>query len=354
MPAARRFCLVSWGFKFLAEFIGMRLYPRGWVAGICVVLTGAAPVPRLAVDASWPALLPHNWGLGEVAGVATDAAGDVWILQRPATMTEHGKTAAPPVIEFDSAGHVLRAWGGAGRGYDWFESEHGITVDAQGFVWLSGNGAHDGQVLKFTRDGKFVLQIGRKAQGAASADTTRLGRPAGIAVDTAAHEVYIADGYANRRVIVFDADTGAFRRLWGAYGGVPADTGARQFGTPVHCVKLSHDGLIYVCDRRNDRVQVFHTDGRFVTEWHVAPETGGMGSVWDVAFSADPAQSFVYVADGTNNVVHILRRSDGAVVGSFGVPGQFSWLHDIAVDSAGNLFTGEVHDAKRARKFVQR
>jgi DNA-binding beta-propeller fold protein YncE len=318
------------------------------------MMAGAAPVPLLRADPGWPLPLPHGWALGEVSGVATDAAGDVWILQRPATMVDRRRAKAPPVIEFDAGGHVLRAWGGAGPGYDWFESEHGISVDAQGFVWLSGNGAYDGEVLKFTRDGAFVLQIGRPGQGADSRDTTRLGRPAGMAVDTAAHEVYVADGYANRRVIVFDSITGAFHRMWGAYGGVPDDTPRRQFGTPVHCVRLSHDGLVYVCDRRNDRVQVFLQDGRFVTEWVVAPRTGGMGSVWDLAFSADAAQSLVFVADGTNNVVHILRRSDGALLGAFGAPGQFSWLHGIAADAHGDLFTGEVHEAKRAQKFIPR
>ena len=172
-------------------------------------------------------------------------------------------------------------------------------------------------------------------------------------------QVYIADGYANRRIIVFDSDTGAFRRMWGAYGGKPADTPPRgsprrQFSTPVHCVKLARDGLVYVCDRRNDRVQVFRKDGHFVSEFSVAPRTAGMGSVWDLDFSADAAQRLMFVADGTNNLVHILRRTDGASIDTFGAPGQFAWLHGLVIDSSGNLFTAEVHDAKCVRKFVPR
>jgi DNA-binding beta-propeller fold protein YncE len=334
------------------------------LAGLLAEAATAAPPPAMRVDPAWPQPLPHNWALGQVSGIATDAAGDVWILQRPATMADPRRAKAPPVIEFDPAGRVLRAWGGPGRGYDWFENEHSIAIDAGNDVWLSGNGQADGQVLKFTADGSFLLQIGGEARGADSASTTRLGRPAGIAVDPAAHEVYIADGYANHRVIVFDADTGAFRRMWGAYGGVPSDhdTGIapsglpRQFATPVHCVRLSHDGRVYVCDRRNDRVQIFTPAGHFLAEWRVAPQTRGMGSAWDLAFSPDPAEQFAYVADGQNNVVRILRRADGTVLGEFGdtghAAGQFAWVHGLAVDKNGDVFTAEVHQADRVQRFV--
>jgi hypothetical protein len=312
----------------------------------------APPVPRFRVDPAWPVTLPHNWALGQVSGIAVDAAGDVWIVQRPATMTDRAKAKAPPVIEFDRAGRALRAWGGAGRGYDWFSNEHSITVDARGFVWLSGNGDDDGQILKFTQDGQFLLQIGHRERGEADRDVTRLGRPAGLDVDTAAHEVYVADGYANRRVIVFNSDTGAFRRMWGAYGAPPADAGPRQFGRPVHCVRLSHDGLVYVCDRTNDRVQIFGKDGRFVGEWHVAPQTGGMGSVWDIAFWPAAAQSLVLIADGQNRKIHIVRRADGAALGTFGGPAQFDWVHGLATGSQGDVFTAEVHTGKRVQRFV--
>ncbi len=323
--------------------------------------------PRMRVDPFWPKPLPHNWILGEVSGVAVDAADNVWIIQRPVSVLHHQQRAAPPVIQFDPSGNVSRAWGGAGAGYDWFQSEHGIHIDPNGFVWLGGNGANDGQILKFTRDGRFVLQIGHPAHGAASNDVTRLGRPADIAVDPEANEVYVADGYGNHRIIVFDADTGAYKRHWGAYGGRPSDDAAprrhdpaapppRQFGTPVHCVKLAKDGLVYVCDRRNDRVQVFRKDGGFVAEWLIAPETLGMGSVWDLALWPDAGQSLLFNADGENNQVRILRRADGTVLGAFGRAGrgagQFHWVHSVAVDSRGNVFTTEVDNARRVQRFV--
>jgi len=341
----------------------------------------AAEPPRMQVDPFWPKPLPHNWILGRVSGVAVDAADNVWIIQRPGSLTPDEKGAAllpprsiccvpaPPVIQFDPAGNVLRAWGGPGKGpgkrYDWFQSEHGITIDPNGFVWLGGNGSDDGQVLKFTQDGAFVLQIGHPARGAASNDVTRLGRPADVAVDPVAHEVYIADGYANRRIIVFDAETGAYKRHWGAYGGRPADTAQRydprqppprQFGTPVHCVKLATDGLVYVCDRQNDRVQIFHKDGSFVAEWRVAPQTLGMGSVWDLALWPDAGQSLLFNADGENNQVRVLRRADGMLLGAFGrsgrQAGQFHWVHNLAIDSHGNVFTTEVDNGKRVQRFT--
>ncbi len=316
----------------------------------------AGATPRFHVDASWPPPLPHNWALGQVSGITVDAADNVWIVQRPATVTDPRRAKPPPVIEFDPAGRVLRAWGGPGRGYDWPASEHGITIDAKGFVWLGGNGTNDGQVLKFTQAGTFVLQIGHPARGAASNDTTRLGRPAGIAVDTLAREVYIADGYANRRVIVFDSDNGAFHRMWGAYGGRPADGARRQFGTPVHCIRLARDGLVYVCDRQNDRVQVFRKTGAYVTEWRVAPQTAGMGSVWDLAFSPAPGEGLAFVADGENECIRLLRRADGAPAAEFGgagkQPGQFRWVHGLAIDSHGDVFTAEVDHAKRIQRFV--
>ena len=182
-------------------------------------LAAAAPPPPMHVDPSWPQPLPHGWVLGEVSGVATDQQNHVWIIQRPVADKQH---AAPPVIEFDPDGRVVQAWGGPWRGegprYDWFTSEHGVYVDHKGFVWLGGNGMADGQVLKFTRDGKFVLQIGHPGARIDSNDVTKLGRPADTRLDPAANEIYIADGYGNHRIIVFDADTGAYKRHWGAYG----------------------------------------------------------------------------------------------------------------------------------------
>jgi len=343
----------------------------------------SAAAPRYRVDTSWPAPLPNGWILGQVSGIATDADDHVWVLQRPASLTEDERGAtlspphstccapAPPVLEFDAAGKLLRSWGGPGAGYDWPQNEHGIHVDANGFVWITGNGADDGQVLKFTRDGRFVMQIGKVGPQTGNADLARLGQAAGVEVDVAAHEIYVADGYYNKRVIVFDTETGAYKRHWGAYGRPPSDadkpntrrsappTAAQltQFGNPVHCVRLARDGFVYVCDRLNNRVQVFQRDGRFVKEFSVEPRTAGNGSVWDIVFSRDPGQRWLLMADGRNNQVHVVARETGAVQGEIGRPGryagEFHWVHDLAIDSQGNLYAGEVDTGKRAQKFVR-
>ena len=336
----------------------------------------AADVPHFQVDASWPKPLPNNWIMGQAAGVAVDAQDHIWVIQRPLTLTDDEKAAtfkpprtkccapAPPVLVFDQDGNLIKSWGGPGEGYEWFENEHGINIDAKGFVWVGGNGNNDGHVLKFTQEGKFVLQIGKKGPQTSSTDTTRLGRPADTEVDPATNEVYIADGYQNHRVIVFDADTGAFKRMWGAYGKPPTDEKVKYdpagppppvFGNPVHCVKIAKDGLVYICDRQNDRIQVFRKDGTFVKEFFVAKETLQQGSVWDLDFWIDPAQSFLMNADGANNEVRTLKRDTGEVVGAFGRngrnAGEFHWVHNLAVDSKGNIYTTEVDTGKRAQKF---
>ena len=337
-----------------------------------------------AVDPFWPKALPNNWILGQVSGIAVDGDDHVWVLQRPGSLTEDEKGAAlnppvskccvqaPPVMEFDAEGKLLRSWGGPGRGYDWPSNEHGIHVDAKGYVWISGNGDNDGQILRFTRDGKFVSQIGKPGPQMSNNDVTRLGKPAGMELDPETNEIFVADGYQNRRIIVFDADSGAYKRHWGAYGKSPSDEGkvtlrrdtppsgapAQQFGNPVHCVRLAKNGLVYVCDRLNDRIQVFRRDGTFVKEFFVEPHTAANGSVWDVALSRDPQQRFLYVADGRNNQVLTLVRETGEVVGTLGSPGRsagaFHWVHDLAIDSKGTLYSGEVDTGKRAQRFVPR
>ena len=337
----------------------------------------AGDVPTFAVDASWPKPLPNNWILGQVGGISTDAQGHIWVFQRPRSLTDDEKAAslnpprtkccvpAPPVLEFDGDGNLLRSWGGPGEGYQWFGNEHGIEVDDRGFVWLTGNAADDSQILKFTQDGKFVLQIGKIAQPEGSSDITQLGRPAEVTIDKAANEVYIADGYGNRRVIVFDATTGAYKRHWGAYGNPPNDDKqppydpkvpvSQQFGNPVHCVKVANDGLVYVCDRTNNRIQVFKKDGTFVKEWFYEKNTLANGAVWDVVIWPDPKQSYLLSADGANNEIRVLKRDDGTVVGTFGRSGrnagQFHWVHAVAIDSKGNVYTGEVDTGKRIQKF---
>jgi DNA-binding beta-propeller fold protein YncE len=339
----------------------------------------AAPMtpPKFEVDPFWPKPLPHRWILGQVSGVDVDKQDNIWIIHRyrrlpPDEMAAAMKpptskccVPAPPVVVFNQAGDVIKTWGGPGQGYDWPEMEHGMYIDPKGFVWIGGNGKTDGMVLKFTQDGKFVMQIGKSGPQTNSQDTTRLGEAADFVVDPAANEVYIADGYHNHRVIVFDSETGAFKRMWGAYGKPPTDekmpkysptaAPSPQFGNPVHCVKLAKDGLLYVCDRTNDRVQVFKKDGTFVKEFFVEKNTLRSGSMWNLAFWNDPKQTYFLNADGSNNEVRTLNRDTFETVGTLGqqgrYAGQFHWVHNLAVDSHGNLYTTEVGTGERVQKF---
>jgi hypothetical protein len=356
-----------------------RLWPTG--AALALFLTAlpaAAQSPAFRVDPYWPKPLPNNWILGQVGGIATDAQDNIWVFQRPRSLTddEKGATLTPPrskccvpapsVLVFNQSGDVVKAWGGPGDslGYDWPANEHGIMVDNKGFVWLSGNGKTDMMVLKFTTDGKFVKEIGKSGPLTSSADLSQFGQVAALAYDKAANEIYAADGYGDHRVAVFDGDTGAIKRIWGAYGKPPTDETlpphdpeAPQFANPVHCIVLGKDGLVYVCDRSNNRVQVFRKDGSFVRQYVLDPATQGPGSVWGLAFSPlDKKQNYFVVIDGTNNVIETVRKRDGVVVGSFGRPGrqsgEFHWVHAAAFDSRGNLYTGEVDTGKRLQKWV--
>ncbi|NQW05263.1 MAG: hypothetical protein HQ485_14755 [Acidobacteria bacterium] len=334
--------------------------------------------PRFEVDPMFPKPLPNGWLMGMAIGIAVDAEDHIWIVHRPDTLSDAEAAAdqnpptaacchrAPPVLQFDQEGNLLSAWGGPGEGYEWPQSNHGIFVDHKGIVWIGGNGAQDAQVLKFTQDGTFVAQYGRSGQSGGSNDTENFGRVAKIFVDPQANEAYLADGYGNKRVAVLDADTGAFKRYWGAYGNKPDDTNpgpydpdappAQQFRTPVHCSDLSVDGLLYVCDRPNNRLQVFLSDGTFVKEQVIAKRTLGDGAVWDVAFSRDPEQKYLYVADGKNERVYIMLRDTLEILSSFGdggrQPGQFFAVHSIVTDTMGNLFTTETYEGRRLQKFV--
>ena len=371
-------------------------------------------MPQYQVDPFWPKPLPDDMLIGEIAGLAVDAQDHVWVFQRPGSLSEDELGAAqdPPVslcckpapwiVEFDSDGNYLRGWGGPGEGYDWPEIEHGLFVDHENNVWLAGEATNDHQVLKFTADGEFLLQIGQRGQTGGNAHTEFLGHPTDMEIDPETNEVFVTDGYLNRRVIVFDANTGAYKRHWGAYGNEPqdfpagtryeagryrhagpdgelldsgffppiapdrqdADTGAafdpegppsQQFNI-VHGVRLTNDGLVYIADRTNSRVQVFQRDGTYVDEVIIAKITMGEGSAWDVDVSPDEQQTFLYVADGTNQRVWIVQRATLEVLGSFGRrghgAGEFHWIHRLVVDSQGNLYTGEVNRGRRLQKWV--
>ena len=356
---------------------------------------GGVQAPQFEVDPLWPKPLPNHWVLGQTIGAFVDTDDHIWIVHRGSgTLDEQEKglelgnseccAGAPPVLEFDQAGNLLRRWGGPGQGYEWPDGNHGIFIDHKGNVWIGGNGGPNSHILKFTKDGRFLLQIGRKGArrraGAAagegegavagfvgnSTDETSFGRVAKVFVDAQANEAYVADGYLNKRVAVLDADTGRMKRFWGAYGNRPDDTPlpaynpaappAQQFRNPVHCVGMSVDRLLYVCDRNGDRLQVFTPEGKFVKEAFFAKETKASGSVWDIAFSNDAQQKYIFIPDGMNNKVHVVDRQTLQELTTFGdggrQPGQFYGVHSIAIDSKGNVYTTETWEGKRLQKFV--
>ena len=353
---------------------------------------GMVRAPRFEVDPFWPKPLPNHWLLGAAIGVWVDERDHIWIIHRSsATLNNNERGAelnpptgecckgAPPVLEFDAEGNLVNSWGGPGQGYEWPQSNHGIFVDHKGNVWIGGNGAGDSHVLKFTRTGKFIAQYGKAgihkgpvdAEGLStyagdSNDQQNFGRVAKIFVDPRDNEAYIADGYLNKRVAVLDADTGKMKRYWGAYGNKPDDRNlgpynpdappAQQFRNPVHCADVSNDGLVYVCDRVNTRLQVFTKEGKFVKENWYARRSLADGSVWDVAFSKDPQQTYIFMADGRNQRVRVIRRDTLEELTAFGdggrYPGQFFGVHSIAIDSKNNLYTTETYEGKRLQKFV--
>ena len=342
------------------------------------------------VAAGWPKMLPGDLIIGQVSGIAVDADDSVWIVHRPKSLSSDdiGLVQDPPqslccmpapsVLHFSVEGELLAAWGGPSWDRDlqqwihpeedWPLTEHGIFVDSEGFVWVADNQEAGGNhiVVKYTQDGRHVLTLGISGETAGSNDTARLGRPADIAVDAMAREVYIADGYGNRRIIVFDSDTGKYKRHWGAYGSEPNDSplpafqiedeAAAQFLGPVHAVLIGPDNFIYVADRTGNRLQVFEKSGIFVREVQIAPDTLANGAVWDIAISPVEDYRWLFIADGANRKIWRLDRETLQVQGSFGQggrqAGQFDWVHNIAVDSEGNLFTSEVNNGRRIQKFT--
>ncbi len=369
----------------------------------CILASAAvaAEKPKMApifeVDPFWPKPLPNHWVTGSTIGLSIDAQDNVWTLHRRESVPDDLRAAdltvaqavddealpgakgavngkdpigacckvAPEVLVYDQSGALVKSWGGKGAGYEWPERNHGLTVDHKGNIWIGGNGETDTHVLKFAADGKFLLQAGKQGVHNGSNDLANFWKPSKIYPDPAANEVYVSDGYGNRRVVVLDADTGKYKRHWGAYGARPDDAPlppynpssppAKQFST-VHCVVVSNDGLVYVCDRVNDRIQVFTKNGKFVKEAMIDPKTYRSGSVWDIAFSRDPQQAYLYVANGVDEKINVVSRETLEVLTSFGdggrQPGQFFGVHNLATDSKGNLYATETYTGARIQRFL--
>ena len=353
-------------------------------------------VPMFEVDPFFPKNVGNHGLMGPIIGVDVDSTDTVWIIHRNTpdqfvASTEIGAAQnpplseccrpAPPVLAFDQKGNLVHSWGGIGSEtgpYTWPESNHGITIDHMDNVWIGGNGQGDSHVLKFTKDGKFLAQYGkpgarktgekdgRPVYTRNSSDKENFGRVAKIGIDAGANEAYIADGYFNRRIAVLDVNTGAMKRFWGAFGKPPDDgdlpryaagePSQQTFRGPVHCSEISKDGLVYVCDRNADRIQIFRKDGTFVSEHIVAPATLSQGSTWDIDFSHDPEQRFIYLADGQNMKVYIIERKTMKTLTAFGdggrQPGMFFAVHSIAVDSKGNIYTTETYEGSRLQRFL--
>jgi hypothetical protein len=337
--------------------------------------------PHFMVDPLWPKPLGNHWILGNTIGVDVDDRDHIFIVHRTEDNVFRGNTEiglkggvsecctpAPPILEFDLDGNLVNAWGGAVEGapYVWPASNHGIEVAPNGDVWIGGNGGGDSHVLVFSRDGEYIRTVGIPGEPRDSNSETHFGRVAEIAIDEVAGEAYIADGYLHRRVAVVDVATGAFKRYWGAYGNTPDDSadvtytpgepGPQQFRGPVHCAEPANDDFVYVCDRGADRIQVFRKDGTYVREVVISPATLNQGSTWDISFSPDEEQEFIYLADGQNFKVYVIDRESLEVLYTFGdggrQPGFFYAPHSIATDSLGNVYTTETYDGKRVQKFI--
>jgi hypothetical protein len=327
-------------------------------------------LPTFEVVASW-AKVPDKWKLGDASSFAIDAQDDVWLLHRPRTLKgEQAAMAAPPVVVFDSAGNFIKAWGGAGNGYDWPEREHGIHIDHKGFVWIGGNNCPtsglaglkpvaDDALLKFTPDGKLVMQIGRSNQSKGDADTANVHRAADAWVHAPTNEVFVADGYGNHRVIVFDADSGAFKRMWGAFGKPPggedscAIVGPKSFPDAegpahynvAHAIRVANDGTVYLADRENRRLQMFTKDGQFVKQLIKTDAPFAR----NLALSADPEQQFLYV--GADKAIAVVDRKTLDVIGTIAPPGVLGAGHHIATDSKGNIYLAQTTSGMQKLAF---
>jgi hypothetical protein len=369
------------GATFLACLAGLAL-GQGLLQRVAAAQgQNTVQAPKFEVDPTFPKPLPNGWYQGQMIGVWVDARDHIWVVHRPAALDAFEGAASqnppageccklsPPILEFDQSGALLRSWGGEdGPGFQWPDSNHGLNIDNKGNVWIGGNGGTDGHILKFTQDGKFVLQVGKKGVTRDSLAQDHFYQVAKTFFYAKANEVFVADGYGNKRVAVVDAETGKMKRFWGAYGKPPDDKAAlaqgpydptavyQHFRGPVHCADVSVDDLVYVCDRTSNRLQVFKPDGTFIREVYTQRDSRSDGSVWDIAFSRDPQQRFLYIADGRNQKIRIFDRQSLTELTTFGkgghYPGEWYSLHSIATDSKGNLYTTETYQGRRIQRFM--
>ena len=383
-------------FALVAFLIAAGLSPRILSRAAAAQNASGVKVPVFEVDTNWPKL-PNNWVMGNVSKIVVDKHDNVWLIHRPRTVPAD-KIAAPPVVELDTNGKFVQAWGGDGEGYDWPDAEHNVFVDYKDNVWISGSSPSgqsktkrsDDMVIKFTNSGKFLMQIGGRTVSTGSTDPKSVNKPGDLFVSPKTNELYVSDGYGNRRLIVFDADTGAFKRMWGAFGKPPeddansggpgpsgghggtADTaeggggarpaldtegdGSPKFASPVHGVLVSNDNIVYVVDRSNRRVQLFTPEGKYLTQMFINRAGPASGSASGLAFSPDKDQQFLYISDYGNSHVVVVDRKKLQVLYQFGkrsaAPGDFQGIHHIAVDSKGNLYAAEVSPGARAQRFI--
>jgi hypothetical protein len=344
----------------------------------------ARQAPIFEVVPGW-FVLPNNWVMGTVSAVAVDRRDNVWVLHRPGTGVPDDKKdrVAPPVVQFDESGAFIQGWGGPSSEYDWPGREHAMYVDANDNVWIAGTarspkgpgtGTSDDMILKFTTSGKLVRQIGGSGKSGGAKDTRNIYGAADLFVYSKTNELFVGDE-GNLRIVVFDADTGAFKRMWSAFGNPPVDRppaatppgaapeqpidtegpGPQQF-SETHSVRVSNDGFVYVADRPNRRIQVFTLEGKYVTQVFINRNGPARVSAVGLEFSRDPEQRFMYVADSGNNRIVVLDRKALEVLYQFGTrsakPGDFQGAHYLAVDSKGNLYVEEVEPGNRVQKFL--